>query len=457
MKHPTNLQGPIPAPIAVAQTASSSRLALARLAWSDRIFLILLVLVSVNYFAGLRGVPFHPDESTQIFMSADLDLLFSHPAQLLWSATPSDPLMQHYRELDAPLARYLIGAGRWLGRLAPLPSDWDWSKTWSANALSGALPPDALLLTARQAVAWLFPFSLLLVYLGCRRAGHPWAGVVACAILGFSPLVLVHTRRAMAESGLLFGSALIVWIFSSRNVRPWIAGLIGGIALAAKQSAVGLLLPVLVAVALPETLARVGLKPILLRLGEALAALALLTFLLNPYLWSSPIQAARAALVDRQDLAARQTADYRGELPGGSISPLTQTVVVLGQVYLAPPQFEETGNYIADTAAQKQAYLANPFNDLLTGPVWGSVFFFLTLAGIGLSILNFRRSSPADRLWLGLLLLAAVGEFIILCVTLPLPFQRYVIPLMPLICIWSGLGVERIAGIFKNRPPRMRR
>src|SRR5512140_1759946 len=99
-----------------------------------------VLLVTLLYWAGLASVPFHPDESTQIFMSADFDTLFRQPGSLAWSPTPADPARQLYRLLDAPLTRDLIGAGRTLAGLPATSIDWNWSLTYADNAASGALP-----------------------------------------------------------------------------------------------------------------------------------------------------------------------------------------------------------------------------------------------------------------------------------------------------------------------------
>lgn len=82
--------------------------------------------ISVFYLAGLGTVPFHPDESTQIFMSADLERFFENPADLFWQPHQINEQRQRYRLLGAPLPRYVIGFGRLVaGRLAPLPTNWD--------------------------------------------------------------------------------------------------------------------------------------------------------------------------------------------------------------------------------------------------------------------------------------------------------------------------------------------
>ena len=101
---------------------------------SEKILLPVIILaLSLAYLGGLASVPFHPDESTQIFMSADIDTLFSNPPDLFWSAAKTQDVRQTYHELDAPLARYLIGFGRKIAGLPALPVDWDWSKSWDAS------------------------------------------------------------------------------------------------------------------------------------------------------------------------------------------------------------------------------------------------------------------------------------------------------------------------------------
>ena len=45
---------------------------------------ISLLLYLVFFFATIQQVPFHPDEATQIYMSHDVDLLFSNPSSLIY-------------------------------------------------------------------------------------------------------------------------------------------------------------------------------------------------------------------------------------------------------------------------------------------------------------------------------------------------------------------------------------
>jgi hypothetical protein len=74
-------------------------------------------------------------------MSGDVEQFFIKPANLFWTPSRTNDPLQQYRELDAPLTRYLIGIGRLTsGGIAPLPVDWDWSQPWHDNLEAGAHP-----------------------------------------------------------------------------------------------------------------------------------------------------------------------------------------------------------------------------------------------------------------------------------------------------------------------------
>ena len=94
---------------------------------SHWLFILLLPTLSVFYFWGLSKVPFHPDESTQLYMSADYEQITTKPFAMAWEENDSASSFTRYRLLDAPLTRYLLGFGRTLFSLPALPSDWDWS------------------------------------------------------------------------------------------------------------------------------------------------------------------------------------------------------------------------------------------------------------------------------------------------------------------------------------------
>ena len=143
-----------------------------------------ILLLSLVFFLSLMQVPFHPDESTQIFMSSDFQELFSSPRRLIWLGAADEDREMQLRMLDAPLTRYMIGLGGWLTNQDALPVDWDWTKSFDYNQQAGALPANSLLLTARLSVLFFFPLSLVLFWLVLKKNFSPaagWVGIFSAA------------------------------------------------------------------------------------------------------------------------------------------------------------------------------------------------------------------------------------------------------------------------------------
>lgn len=428
----------------------------------DLLFALLLVLLSGFALIGTAGVPFHPDESTQLFMSSDFEALAA-PGSLAWSPLPQDPLRKHYRLIDAPLTRYLLGLGRMTAGLAPLPADWDWGKDWEANRLAGALPAPDLLQTGRMTITLLLPFSLLFTYLLGRKSAYPLAGLIAAALLGTSALTLLHARRAMAEGPLLFGVTLFLSTLPGSGRRPWLTGLAAALAFNAKQSAaalfpVGLLAAAWLEGGLLQDKARAIRGAVIYT-----AAFCLLIAALNPVWWSSPLPALRASLAERSALLERQTADAQRLGNGQYLETKAQrAAALLANLYFTPPAFAEVANYRDHTAAAEKAYLQQPGHQILRSLAGGGLLLFLTLMGMVLACLHLRRAGPADRRMLVLLLLATIFQVGFQLILVPLSWQRYAIAILPLACWWAGyagadLGsvLAEAAGILKlkARPP----
>ena len=125
--------------------------------WEKVIPLSALVLYLVFFFSTILLVPFHPDESTQIYMSRDVDVLFTAPGSLSYHAETTLSPEQRYRLIDAPLPRTIIGISRGIIHLTPLKSDWNWSLSWEENKINGALPTNYLLLISRLGLASIHP------------------------------------------------------------------------------------------------------------------------------------------------------------------------------------------------------------------------------------------------------------------------------------------------------------
>jgi hypothetical protein len=408
---------------------------------SHWIFILLLLTLSVYYFWGLSKVPFHPDESTQLYMSADFEQIITYPLAMAWEENEPVSSVSRYRLLDAPLTRYLLGFGRNLFSLPPLASDWDWSASWEENQRNGALPNDRMLLLGRLIIASLFPLGLVLLYrIGIAMDGR-WLGIFTVLLFSSNALILLHTRRAMAEGTLVFGVILTLYALIFADKRPLLVGLAVAIAFNAKQSAVALLPIGLLAVCwIPEK----NMRNFPLLAGNSakyLAGFALLTALLNPFLWRQPVSAAQEALQLRQDLFERQVADYERLAPGQVLeSPAERSAVLLAQLFFTPPSFSEVGNYREFTKPAEAQYLLSPSQQLWRNPISGVILFGLAILGMVVAVrVSFHAGSAKRRL-----LLLYLFAFLVLAIgiisMIPLPWQRYSIPLIPIITIFISLG-----------------
>lgn len=418
------------------------------------LFLLCAALLSLLAFSAIPEAPFHPDESTYLFMSQDWETLLRDPLALAWTpGGAADDLRQRYRLADAPLTRYLLGMGRSLaGRPAP-PVDWDWSKSWEDNQRAGALPDPGLLNAGRLFLTLLFPLDLLLIYgIGIRMQGR-LTGLLAALLFGLNALVLLHTRRAMAEAALSFGALLAVWSFLQGWRYPWLAGLGVAMAVNSKQTMAGLIPVGLLAVALPQpgAVRRPKAVKVMLNWGQYLLALAAVTFMLNPFLWKHPLAAAQAAWNTRQEVTGRQVADFKRLSPEISFdSPERRLAAMLANLYFAPPAFAEASNYSANTQEAERLYARNPLHGLLRGTVAGGLLFVLSLSGALMALLNLRRASAEKRRALVILLGATLALAASFFALIPLPWQRYMLPLIPFVCLWAAYCVAALAGLARH-------
>ncbi len=411
--------------------------------FTDWVALALAIIFSLFYWAGIPSVPFHPDESTQIFMSSDVQLFFQQPTGLAWKTGAVDDPRLQLRLLDAPLTRDLIGLGRIITHSPALPTDWNWSLSWDANAATGALPSDNLLQVSRFSVAWLFPFSLVFIYLSGKKVAGGAAGLIALVLLAGNALVLLHTRRAMAESALLFTIILSFWSLVIFQKRPWLTAIPIALAFAAKQSAGGLILVGLAAIIMQNW--STSKKQMAGHLALYLAVFLAITLLLNPFLWADPLGAASAAFAARQDLLQKQVADYSRLMPQMVLATLPERILGIGShLFFTPLQFAESANYLAQTQASIDAYLAGPIQNLVRDFIGGGIFFFLSLAGFILAIVTFKKQGRTFKQNVGLMILATLAISISLVSSIPLAFQRYVIPAVPFTVLWAAFGVEHL-------------
>jgi 4-amino-4-deoxy-L-arabinose transferase-like glycosyltransferase len=419
-------------------------------------FFIILGILTSFYLWGVMTVPFHPDESTQLYMSGDLDQLLTDPFELAFNPNAVGDLKQHYRLIDAPLTRYILGFGRTIGGFAALHADWDWSKTWTENVQIGALPSEDLLSAGRTAITLLLPLSLVFIYLAGRRVRDRITGLSAVFFLGLNALVLLHGRRAMAEGPLIFGVAFFLWSLFQSDRRAWLTGLAMAMAFNAKQSTLALLPVGLIAVAWLPGQASIDFKRIGVNIAQYLGVFVLVTIALNPVFWNRPIQTLQIAVRERQDLLERQLADTQRVAPERALdSPTERVVAVLANLYATPPMFYEIGNYIEETQSAEMEYLKIPGHNLFRGLAGGGIMLFITLFGVAACPIGLRNENAGKRRLVILLILASAAQVGALLLAVPLPWQRYVIPLVPFAALWAGLGLANLISAVTATVPAL--
>jgi 4-amino-4-deoxy-L-arabinose transferase-like glycosyltransferase len=418
----------------------------------DSLFLGTLILYLL---AGVVSVPFHGDESTIVFMSHDWDTLLHSPGRLGYSVPPTapgGPAAQELRLLNGPLAGYGIGL-LWTitgFQVSQVNDQWLWGTDWNYNQTSGHIPSPALLFVARLSSAFATAISIAAVFAIAARLGGVWAARLASLIYTFTPEVLLNGRRAMFEGVFFMGSALLllvgVWlaarIMRGRDrPRDWLLiGLIGGIALTAKHTAILFIVPIFGFLALcalyQRYVRRATLRAMPLLIFNILGAgvVTLLFFLtLNPAWWTTPIdRVPREVLRLRSDLLKGQVTFY------GGYSDLSAQIVGLSHALFGAPQYYEDSKGWPEwiggqiTAYETSGLAGIPGITILAG--------LLALAGIVFALRSMR--SVPIRLFLVSALFLYGATFALT----PLLWVRYYLPLFAPLSILAGLSVGWLRG-----------
>lgn len=403
----------------------------------------IIFLLSLVYFTGVMDVPFHPDESTQIFMSEDVNLFLTRPSQLAYDPENSENLCQKYRLLDPPLSRWFIGTARIITQTPPLQSDWDWSKSWQENVQAGALPDYKTLFISRIAVCFVFPLLLYVAYKTGETLRDRTTGWLTLALTAFNALVLLHTRRAMSESLLLFFTWFSIFLMVQKKKPAWLLAIPVALAFNAKYSTAPLILAGALYCLISCSHTPNPLRQRLATTGLYLSLIVLITFLLNPVLWSSPLEALQAAVIERQTLLTAQMTAIGGFNPSQAPHTLGgRLLAMLAQIFIAPPAVADVGNYLAATELQTKIYFSRPWNNLTNGFVRGGFFFSLSLIGMIWMIRETLRSKGDLTNPRNLFLIAFLFQFSGIIISIPLSFQRYYLPLLPYVITFIAYAVS---------------
>ncbi len=177
-------------------------------------------------------------------------------------------------------------------------------------------------------------------------------------------------------------------------------------------------------------------------------------FLLNPFLWAHPLEAGQAAITARQEFLARQTFEYGRLAPDLILAdPVKAAFSMLVNLFIVPPSIAETGNYLDQTQASAGAYLANPLHQLFRSVIGGGLLLTLCLVGYAFAIRAILKPGSPQRGPIALIGLTGLLLFLALSLTITLPFQRYVVPLVPFVALFEAYGLDQVVEVFRHAPP----
>jgi len=401
--------------------------------------------------AGVGLVPFHGDESTQIYMTRDYAYQFIQRdfSKLTYTPTPQanpDPdfaTQQELRLLNGTLPKTVMGfAWHTAGyQLADINKQWLWGADWDWNLQNGHIPSDGLLNVTRGAMTALLMLAVPTVFiLGWMLNGRV-AAYSASLLFALSPVLLLNGRRAMMESALMLFSVLSVvagaYLLRQRGIRgALLLGGAAGLAVASKHTAIMAVLPVFVAASL-WTLAvlvkhpREGVRLLALLMFAGLLSLAVFG-LLNPAWWSQPLTVAgvvldlRAKLLQNQAQFFPNYADWNERL-----------LAFWRNVFVQAPQYYEVNDWAGFIGEQIRVYEASWIKG-----VGGTDVYAIALAALSvLGLVGLLKHDPHTRAARWTVFVWTLGAALLVLALTTFEWQRYYIPaIMPLLVL-GGNGV----------------
>ena len=363
-------------------------------------------------------------------------------------------LMTHYRLMDPPLGSLWIGFIRVLSGNPPFVQDWNWGESWQANLYNGHMPSTALLLTARIAQLLLFPFTCYFLYRFGRQMINHWAGLLLVVLFALNPLIMLHTRHAMAEGVLLFFISLLLMLITDQKHHPFLVPLIFGFALNSKQTAL-FMIPVFLLYGLFLFIKAAGKQRIVIVTTFVILPI-LVTYLLNPVSWENPIATFRASIHERQVLSEASLQFMQNSYPEKiSSSYPERLVLVLYHTFFEPIALDDVANYHAAQAEAFQRYLQDPLQNTFRTIWMGAIALIGVLSAYLLQLTQTIRQKhwpyPGLHQWV-LMYCGIIFGLAGLCL-LPMIYQRYVLILIPFFTLQIVWLINDIIHTIANKKP----
>jgi len=419
--------------------------------WYRIVAVLWLTLLSGYVLAGSSQVPFHGDESTTIWMSKDYAYLVEGDlARVRYNEPPVDAAEQQLRLITGSLTKYLMGLSWQMSgnTTADINEQWHWGFDWDWNVTNGHMPSDDLLLIGRWSSALMLMMGVWVMFKIGEIAAGPVAAYSSSLLYAMHPALLLNGRRAMFEGGMILFLLLTVLLglmFLRR--QSWDAafglGLVAGLALSAKHSAVFtvvLVLGICLLIIVYENRQSLrdvigGVAKLILTGGITIGVF----YVLHPVLWGE-------GLLTR----AQQVIDGRAAMLDGQVNAFggyeTISERLLGaasQIFLLEPQYFEVpgwGAYIGQAIINYEStYLAGLTSGAL---LWGILMCVLGVLGVwNLSFRPVSNTLYSQRL---LLIGWAVGMVLTTALITPIEWQRYyLMAILPLV-MTVGVGLSAV-------------
>lgn len=415
------------------------------------------MLLSIFILMGIQHVPLHGDEPTLIFMGRDFYYHIQGNGSEVgfqeWADLDGDEATeQQLRLINGTLSKYLYGATAYLSgyQIDDINQQWAWGLGWDWNFENGHVPDDTLLYRSRLVSSLLLAFSAMTLFgIGKFISGRV-VGYLASAYYVLNPAILMNGRRAMMESSMLAFTLLAIlialYVLKQKSWRWYLAlGVVSGLAVASKHTSVVTIASIFVSSGFYLLIKEDKRFQYLLRLVVAGILSLCVFFLLNPAWWNNPIGAISATLELRQDLLSSQV-----EFFGGYNTLSEQVQGFAYQSFVVKPMYAETDidGFISNQTEIISDYQSSFFHGVSIG---GSLIGGLILAL--LSLFGFAYLWRTDNIAVSTKWVITVWLLAMIGLTLgltPLEWQRYYIPIYPVIGLLSALGIAQGITIINN-------
>lgn len=415
------------------------------------IFLACFALLTAYIFAGVPLVPLHGDETTHIYMARDFYYQFiQHDLSLVtyrdWSTlSGEEATQQDLRLLNGTTTKYLFGLVAWSGGYAldDLNQQWSWGSGWDWNHANGHVPSDDLLWRMRIVSAALFALGIPALFLLGRAFSGQITAYSAAVLYALHPALLLNGRRAMTEGALICFTLLTVLaaVLVIHQKKWWsyaLLGLVAGLTVASKHTGAVTVAAVFVACALEIFWQRQQIIRHLFALIVAGCFALGVFYALTPAWWGDPLQRIGDALQARSAFIQSQTQAF-GSYPDAA----AQLSGFLRQTFTGSLMYAEVP--VDDFIPRQQDRIQQYEQSGLAGWHPGASLLLILFAAGLLHLLRQRnRASVVIVCWL-------LAMIILTLFLTPLEWQRYYLPIYPVILLIAAAGLGALVDFIRFR------